>query len=380
VVSSAAGLAGQDATAVRLCAPGTLDPAKATGKIVVCDRGVYDRVAKSAAVKQAGGVGMVLANTSAAQSLNADFHSVPTIHVDNVSGDATKAYVASAGAAATATISAADTTPVRAPEMAGFSSYGPAIAGGGDLLKPDITAPGVDVIASVSPAGDANHNSFNAESGTSMSTPHIAGIAALVMQAHPTWPPMWVKSALMTTATTLDNQGQPIQRSGKAATPLDYGSGHVRPAQSFNPGVVFDSDVNDWVAYGCSIGQLQLITKAGFCDTLPAMDPSDLNYPSISVGRLTGGQTGKRTLTNVEDRASQYALSVVAPAGFTATVSPSKVTIPPRQSRSFTVTLTRTTAPYGTWAFGSLTASGNRGQTARSPIAVKPVSSPLPAG
>jgi subtilisin family serine protease len=380
VVSSAAGLAGQDATAVRLCAPGTLDPAKATGKIVVCDRGVYDRVAKSAAVKQAGGVGMVLANTSAAQSLNADFHSVPTIHVDNVSGDATKAYVASAGAAATATISAADTTPVRAPEMAGFSSYGPAIAGGGDLLKPDITAPGVDVIASVSPAGDANHNSFNAESGTSMSTPHIAGIAALVMQAHPTWPPMWVKSALMTTATTLDNQGQPIQRSGKAATPLDYGSGHVRPAQSFNPGVVFDSDVNDWVAYGCSIGQLQLITKAGFCDTLPAMDPSDLNYPSISVGRLTGGQTVKRTLTNVEDRASQYALSVVAPAGFTATVSPSKVTIPPRQSRSFTVTLTRTTAPYGTWAFGSLTASGNRGQTARSPIAVKPVSSPLPAG
>ena len=154
VVSSAVGLAGANPTNTTLCFPGTLDPAKVTGKIVVCDRGVNDRVAKSAAVKQAGGVGMVLANTSAAQSLNADFHSVPSIHVDNAAGAATKAYVAGT-ANPTATISAVDTTPVRAPEMAGFSSYGPAIAGGGDLLKPDITAPGVDVIAAVSPAGDA---------------------------------------------------------------------------------------------------------------------------------------------------------------------------------------------------------------------------------
>ena len=379
VVSTAVGLPGANPTNTTLCFPGTLDPAKVTGKIVVCDRGVNDRVAKSAAVKQAGGVGMVLANTSAAQSLNADFHSVPTIHVDNVSGAATKAYATSAGSTATATISAVDPTPMRAPEMAGFSSYGPAIAGGGDLLKPDITAPGVDVIAAVSPAGDANGNDFNAESGTSMSAPHIAGIAALVMQAHPTWSPMWVKSALMTTATTLDNTGKPIQRSGKDATPLDYGSGHVRPAEAFNPGVVYDSDANDWIAYGCSIGQIQLVTKAGFCDTLPKIDPSDLNYPSIAVGQLTESQTVTRTLTNVEGRASQYALSVDAPSGFAASVSPSKVTIPPGQSRSFKVTLTRTSAPFDTWAFGSLTASGNRGQVAKSPIAVKPVGVATPA-
>ncbi|MCU1538991.1 MAG: hypothetical protein JWP82_3342, partial [Humibacillus sp.] len=380
VVSSAVALAGADATNARLCFPGTLDPTKVIGKIVVCDRGVNARVEKSATVKQAGGIGMVLANTSAAQSLNADFHSVPTIHVDSVSGAATKAYVASAGAAATATISAVDPTPMRAPEMAGFSSYGPALAGGGDLLKPDITAPGVDVIAAVSPAGDAGGNSFNAESGTSMSAPHIAGIAALVMQAHPTWSPIWVKSALMTTATTLDNQGKPIQRSGKDATPLDYGAGHVRPAQAFEPGVVYDSNANDWLAYTCAIGQLQLVTTAGTCDQFPKIDPSDLNYPSISVGQLAGSQTITRTLTNVStDQASQYQLKVDAPAGFTATVSPSKVTIPPLQSRSFTVTLTRTTAAYGTWAFGTLTASGNRGQVAKSPIAVKPVAAAVAA-
>ncbi|HET7801786.1 MAG TPA: hypothetical protein VFL38_15285 [Humibacillus xanthopallidus] len=160
-------------------------------------------------------------------------------------------------------------------------------------------------------------------------------------------------------------QADPAFRQGR--TPLDYGSGHVRPAEAFNPGVVFDSDVSDWIAYGCSIGQIQLITEAGYCDQLPAMDPSDLNYPSISVGQLAGSQTVTRTLTNVEGRASQYALSVDAPAGFTASVSPSKVTIPPGQSRSFKVTLTRTTAPFGAWAFGSLTASGNRGQEAQEP-------------
>ena len=254
--------------------------------------------------------------------------------------------------------------------------YGPALAGGGDLLKPDITAPGVDVIAAVSPAGDANGNAFNAQSGTSASTPHVSGIAALVMQAHETWSPMWVKSALMTTATTLDNQGKPIQRSGRDATPLDDGSGHVSPARAFDPGVVYDSDADDWIAYGCAIGQIQLIAGEDFCDTVPAVDPSDLNYPSIAVGQLAGRQTVTRTLTNVERRASQYALSVTAPAGFTATVTPSKVTIPPRQSRSFSVTLTRTTAPFGAWAFGSLTATDRRDHTARSPIAVRPVAAP----
>ncbi|MCU1538828.1 MAG: hypothetical protein JWP82_3179, partial [Humibacillus sp.] len=139
VLSTEVGLAAAAPTEVRLCYPGTLDPAKVAGKIVVCDRGVNARIDKSAAVKAAGGVGMVLANTSAVQSLNADFHSVPSIHVDAAAGAATKAYVTGATGTATATISAVDPTPMRAPEMAGFSSYGPALAGGGDLLKPDIT-------------------------------------------------------------------------------------------------------------------------------------------------------------------------------------------------------------------------------------------------
>jgi subtilisin family serine protease len=103
------------------------------------------------------------------------------------------------------------------------------LSSGGDLLKPDIMAPGVNVIAAVSPA---NHSDrlYDNESGTSMATPHIAGIAALIMSKHPDWSPMWVKSALMTSASTKDNQGKTI-----AGTPLDFGSGEVDPARAFDP-------------------------------------------------------------------------------------------------------------------------------------------------
>lgn len=387
--SSVLGLDGADPTALSLCFSDAdsdptngiqpvLDPAKVAGKIVICTRGTNARVDKSAAVKAAGGVGMILANASDAQTLNADFHAVPTVHLTATDGAAVKAYAA-AGGSPTATINATDTTPVRAPEMAGFSSYGPALAGDGNLLKPDITAPGVDIIAAVSPAGDPDGNSFNAESGTSMSAPHIAGIAALITQAHPKWSPMTIKSALMTSATTLDNKGLPIQRAGADATPLDYGAGHVRPANAFSPGLVYNSTSLDWIRYGCGIGQFQLITDPSFCQTYGSVDPSNLNYPSIAVGALAGSKVITRTVTNPSSRGERYVASVKAPPGFTAAVNPRIITVPPGASTSFTVTLTRTSAPLGEWAFGSLTwRSGYSRHIVTSPIALRPVAVSAP--
>jgi subtilisin family serine protease len=244
------GLASADATKVELCYPGTLDPAKVKGKIVLCKRGVNPRVDKSIAVQQAGGVGMVLYNPTL-NSLNADYHVIPTVHVGQVEGAAIKQYIASTPTA-TASLSATSTGVARAPEVAAFSSAGPAVAGDGNLLKPDITAPGVDIVAAVSPAGH-HDNLYDGESGTSMSSPHIAGIAALLRSAHPDWTPSTVKSALMTTAAQTDNKGLPIQRSGKNATPLDYGSGHVRPMLAFDPGLVYRNGPADWIRYGCGV-------------------------------------------------------------------------------------------------------------------------------
>ena len=252
VDATTAGKAGVPAGNAEVCLLNSLDPAKVTGKIVLCKRGVNGRTEKSMAVRDAGGVGMIQYNDPD-NSVNADFHFVPSIHVDRAAGLAIKAYAATAGA--TAALSAGVTGIARAPEMAAFSSAGPARAGNGNLLKPDITAPGADVIAAVAPPGN-NGNSWDAYSGTSMSSPHIAGLAALLIDKNPKWSPIWVKSALMTTAGQKDNTGAPIQRAGRDATPLDFGAGHVQPAASFNPGLVYDSGYADWVRFLCGTGQV----------------------------------------------------------------------------------------------------------------------------
>jgi subtilisin family serine protease len=369
-----AGLPGVPASSVELCAKDSLDPAQVTGKIVLCKRGVVARTEKSKEVLDKGGVGMVMYNNPDS-SLNADFHFVPTVHLNNAAGLAVKAYAATAGA--TASLSTGVAQVGRAPNVASFSSAGPALSAGGDLLKPDITAPGVDVIAAVSPAAD-NGNFYDALSGTSMSSPHIAGLAALVKSKHLDWSPMWIKSALMTTAGQTDNTGAAIQRGTVNATPLDFGSGHVRPGLAFDPGLVYDSSFVQWVQFICGTGQLTGDT----CTSVGSIDPSDLNYPSIAVGDLAGKQTVKRSVTNTGDHAVIYQAVVAAPTGFTAKVMPEWLVIPKGKTASFTVTLTRTTAPLGSYAFGSLTWKefpgttgplGKRDHVVRSPIAVRPV-------
>jgi subtilisin family serine protease len=374
-------LAGSPAGAAELCTIGTLDPAKVTGKIVLCRRGVVARTDKSKAVKQAGGVGMILYNPSA-NSLNADFHFVPSIHVDQVAGAAIKAYIAGAGSP-TAALSAGVQVKAEAPAVAAFSSRGPSMSSGGDLLKPDIMAPGVDVLAAVSPA---NHdgNLWDLESGTSMATPHIAGIAALIRSKNPTWSPLAVRSALMTTAGQVDNQGKPIAYDfGGTANPLDFGSGQVRPGSAFDPGLVYDSTPTDWLQYTCGIGvHLAVSDENGnpvdVCSIVGTIDPSNLNYASIAVGDLAGSQTITRTVTNVTNRASVYVARVQAPAGFSVDVSPSTIVVPPRKSVSFKVTIKRTSAAFGQYSFGALNWSDLRGHNVRSPIAVRAVALSAP--
>ena len=235
------------------------------------------------------------------------------------------------------------------------------------------------VIAAVAPPGNAGMN-FNSYDGTSMSAPHITGIATLILQKHPTWSPMWVKSAMMTGATTLTNMGHPIKRGAVNATPLDYGSGHVVPAKSFDPGLVYDSTKIDWDRYACGIGQLQTLNGGGAaCASVGSIDPSDLNYPSIAASGMAGSQTITRTFTNTSpDQASQYKPTIVAPPGTTVTVNDDKITVPPLQSRSYKLTITRTTATLNAWTFGSITWTDKRGHSVRSPIAVRPVAAAVP--
>lgn len=373
VVSGAVGKAAADPAQVKLCFADTLDPAKVAGKIVVCDRGVNARVDKSAAVKAAGGVGMVLANT-APNSLNADLHTIPTVHVDEVAGAAIKAYAA--GSAPTASLSAAVAGKTAASKVASFSSRGPALAGDGNLLKPDIMAPGVDVLAAVAPPDNSGRN-FDFYSGTSMSSPHIAGIAALVLGKFPTWTPAEVKSALMTTATTLQNDGTPIPNDdGSPAGALDYGAGFVVPGKAFDPGLVYRATSSDWDRFGCNYAAVTPALTS--CRGLAKLDPSDYNSPSIAIGALAYTKTVTRTVTNVASKTSTYTASGVVPTGFTASVSPRVITLEPGQSATYALTVTRTSAPFDAFAEGSVTWKDGT-HSVRVPVVARPLLATTPS-
>jgi subtilisin family serine protease len=375
--STAAGLPGADSTQLALCygaADGAvvLDPAIVAGKIVVCDRGATARVNKSLAVQQAGGVGMILVNTSAS-SINADFHFIPTVHLQDTDRAAVKAYAATAGA--TATINQATivfNTP--APFTASFSSRGPLLAGGGDLLKPDVIAPGQDILAAVAPPGNGGVD-FGLYSGTSMSSPHVAGLAALLKDLHPDWSPMAIKSALMTSAYDI--------LDGPNTNPLvifRQGAGHVRPNSAADPGLVYDSNINDWYAFICATQPQGLETS--LCAPLWAAgyskNASDFNTASIAIGDLAGVETITRKVTNVSGKKLTVSAAITGVSGVNVVVSPSSLTLNPGETKSFTVTFTTTTAALNSYTGGYLTWTGN-GYSVRSPIVVRPVALAAPA-
>jgi subtilisin family serine protease len=376
--STAAGLAGADPTRVALCYAAVdnggvpvLDPAKVAGKIVVCDRGVTARVNKSLAVAEAGGAGMILVNTSP-NSINADFHSVPSVHLQNTDRAAVKAYAATQGA--TAGINAATIVlNAPAPFTASFSSRGPSRAANGDILKPDLIAPGQDILAGVSPAG-YNGRLFDLLSGTSMSSPHVAGLAALLKELKPGWSPMAIKSALMTTAADVLDGGTPPAAETNPVLIFRQGAGHVRPNLAADPGLVFDSSFGDWLGFLCGT---QLPTS--FCTSagVPVLDPSNLNVPSIAIGDMAGVQIVTRRVTNVSTNPGTYTASIAGMAGFSVTVTPASLTLAPGETKPFTVSFLRTSAALNTYAGGQLRLSDGS-HTVRVPMVVRPVALAAP--
>ena len=377
VNSTAVAAAGADPDEARLCfsdADGgnALDPAAVAGKIVVCERGVTARINKSLAVKEAGGVGMILINATT-NSVNADLHFVPTVHLQSDALAAVKAYAATAGATATiaqGTLTFSDP----APYTAAFSSRGPLRAGSGDLLKPDLIAPGQDILAAVAPEGNKGRE-FDVYSGTSMSSPHVAGLAALLRDSHPDWTPMAIKSALMTSAyDVLDGP------STDPGVIFSQGAGHVDPRKANRTALVYGSDFYDWLAFLCGTNPEGV--NPATCTTLQdggySLDPSDMNTPSISIGALAGSQTVTRRLTNV-GRFGTYRATVTGMEGLDVTVSPRKMYFHQNETREFTVTITRTDAPLNTYTGGYLTWSSKGRQKVRIPIVVNPVALAAPA-
>ena len=330
-----------------------LDPAKVNGKVVTCLRGANARVDKSLAVLEAGGVGMVEVDNGA--GLVAEVHSVPTVHVTAADGALINAYAAAQNGSASITKFVTGTSAALAPVIADFSSRGPN-AFDANLLKPDLAAPGVDVIAGVTPELTAAQRAavvdgsftppaaWASYQGTSMATPHVAGIAALLHQSHPGWTPAMIKSALMTTGGDTYPDAQAGDLRGQL--PFGQGAGQITPNGANDPGLVYNATQADYKKYMCGAGvstECATGTMLGY----------NLNMASIAVGNVLGSVVVNRSVTNVGDTAATYTASA-AMTGYTVAVSPSTLTLAPNETRAFTVTLTKTNAPLNAWQYGSL--------------------------
>ncbi|KAL2906397.1 Subtilisin-like protease SBT1.7 [Bienertia sinuspersici] len=354
-----------------LCMPDSLIPEKVKDKIVLCDRGISPRVQKGAVVKEAGGIGMILANTEAnGEELVADAHLLPATAVGQKSGDAIREYVVSNSKPTASILFEGTKVGVQpSPVVAAFSSRGPnGITPA--LLKPDMIAPGVNILAgwseAVGPTGiatDTRRVQFNIISGTSMSCPHVSGLAGLLKGAHPDWSPAAIRSALMTTAYSTYKNGERIKdvATGKPSTPLDHGAGHVDPVSALSPGLVYDLTTDDYLGFLCALNytpsQISSIARRSFaCDSKNKYTITDFNYPSFAVSfknpisavnPASGPKSGPtmmkhtRTLTNVGPPGS-YKVTVTSEA------TEVKISVEPEvlrfskvnEKKSYTVTFT----------------------------------------
>jgi subtilisin family serine protease len=260
--------------------------------------------------------------------------------------------------------------------MGAFSARGPGPAE--DILKPDVTAPGINILAGFTPdaANSVAGENFAFLTGTSMSAPHVAGVAALLRQAHPDWSPAAIKSALMTTAY----QGVNQQDGETAAIPFDFGSGHIEPNRANDPGLVYDVTADEYDAFAC--GTASPAVDQPRCDSLAAAGLSflavDLNQPSIAASRLANTLTVSRTVTNVSGDSASYVAGIVAPAGIAVDVAPAVLALAPGASATFDVTFTYEDGPLDLWRFGSLTWVDDD-RSVRSVLAVRPTSVNAPA-
>ncbi|CAN0864086.1 Subtilisin-like protease SBT1.9 [Linum grandiflorum] len=299
------------------------------------------------------------------------------------------------------------------PRVDDYSGKGP-FPSCPSLLKPDIIAPGTLILAAWSPItpvakigqGTELFSNFNLMSGTSMSTPHVAGLAALIKNVHPDWSPAAIRSAMMTTASTLDNKGEPIKdilKHNAKADPFAMGSGHIVPIKAMDPGLVYDVTTSDYVSLLCAMNftskEIQLITRSSGhkCETTNKNSSGllDLNYPSFLAYFLGNDTSSKsrvvrefrRSVTNVGDGvgAATYSAKIDGMMeGVVVKVVPDKLVFKKKGEKlSFKVSVEGPEAMNGieTVAYGSLSWVHDGGKyVVRSPIVATNIEPEPPFG
>ncbi|TXG52014.1 hypothetical protein EZV62_021183 [Acer yangbiense] len=366
-----------DEDQARRCNPESLDESLIKGAIVVChvdDEFSTDEIKEQ--MQELGAIGVVVGNVKLG-AVASNYGAFPMTVISSKDEAEILAYINSTrNPVATILPTDAVTPYMPAPVIAYFSSRGPAKSR--NILKPDIAAPGVDILAAWmgNDTQDALQGKepplFNVISGTSMSCPHVSGIAANVKHQNPSWSPSAIRSAIMTTATQNNNKKAAITTdSGSIATPYDFGAGEISPTAPLQPGLVYETDIVDYLNFLCysgyNISNIKVIAttipKNFTCPEESSIDLiSNINYPSISISGFKESRTVTRTATNVAgDGESSYVVSTDAPKGISVKVIPDKLQFSKNgQKLSYQVTFSSTGSSLKEDLFGSITWSNGK--------------------
>ncbi|XP_018468573.2 subtilisin-like protease SBT3.7 [Raphanus sativus] len=335
------------------------------GKVVLCfTTSPYGTAVSRAAryVKRAGGLGVIIAGQPG-NIIRPCVDDFPCVSVDYELGTNILLYIRSSG------LPLVKIQPSRTligqpvgTKVATFSSRGPNPISPA-ILKPDIAAPGVSILAATTTNTTLNDRGYIFLSGTSMSTPTISGVIALLKTLHPDWSPAAFRSAMVTTAWRTDPLGEQIFAEGsprKLADPFDYGGGVVNPEKAAKPGLIYDLGLEDYVLYMCSAGYnesaiSQLVGKSTSCSN-PRPSVLDFNLPSITIPNLKEEVSLTRILTNVGPLDSVYKVAVKPPMGVHVTVTPETLVFNSTTKRvSFKVNVSTAHKINTGYYFGSLT-------------------------
>ncbi|KAF0905869.1 hypothetical protein E2562_008901 [Oryza meyeriana var. granulata] len=377
------------------CDEESLSPDVVMGKVVVCLQ--FDGVYAGMLLQNAGGAGLVAVQGDEwhGDGVVAEAFSLPALTLSYSKAEKLRDYMESVANPVASFGFACETVTGenRAPTAVGFSSRGPNSVVP-ELLKPDVLAPGLNILAawpSDIPVSmldlDTRRSDYNIMSGTSMACPHAAGVAALIKKRHGDWTPAMIRSAMMTTAATLDNSGRDITDQGvqlrvanatfTSATPLATGAGHVRPQLAMDPGLVYNAGAKDYVDFLCSLNytveQLRaFVPDTAGCTTTLSGGPANLNYPSfvVAFNGSTHVRTLTRTMTKVYEKPETYSVTVSAPAEVKVTVMPATLVFKEKnEKKRYTVEFRSVARRHvnQSWEFGHISWE-NRKHQVRSPV------------
>lgn len=363
------------------------DADRFSGRIALVQRGACDFEAKLRHAEDAGAIAVVVYNTTEDEGLPITMKGtrgsvrIPAVMVGQHDGEALAARL-EAGEAVRLRL---EKGAIARRQATGNVLYASSARGPNPnvfaILKPDVAAPGVDILGAQTPevANGVRGESHQYLSGTSMAAPHVAGVAALLKQAHPEWSPAALRSALMTTA----RQDLYREDGTSPADSFDVGAGHIVPDRAIEPGLVYEADRTDYEAFGCGIGLPQLDEERCLALSMEGYPfaPEALNLPSITSLDVIRPRSIQRRVTNVGPAAVFHA-TLSAPPGITASVEPGSLALAEGESAEYTVTFSSNgdarrldyfdpEAALPDFRFGSLSWDSTQ-HSVRSPLAVAP--------